>query len=262
MSFGRILQNAGISRRLFKRALAVFVVAVGGAAVAGVLVARHQAAQAFDERAPRFESLSELVPFYPGTRFYPMGESVAVAGVSRELGYAVTHDPIQKVGDRYDAIWQSQGFKVDRRATDDQEWVSASDPSDPWVRSILATRNGQETVIVATVRDLSRPSTPPLVPIPAVCTTLSDDAARDAGVHTQELLLECRAKVDEILDYYDGALHGSNRRDRLGADGSAGNAFVTYTEERREVRLMAKEGEPGADGQPRTAVSITWQEGR
>jgi hypothetical protein len=227
-----------------------------------VFVARHEAAQAYNEQAPRFESLSQLIPFYPGTRFFPMGESIAVAGVTREMGYAITSDSIRKVGDRYEAIWQSQGFKVDRRATEDQEWVSASDANDPWMRSVLATRKGTETVIVATVRDLSRPSETPAVPIPDSCTALTDDAAKDGGVRTQQLLLDCRGTTAEVLDYYDGALHGSNRRDRLGADGSSDAAYVTYSEERREVRLMAKEGEPGPDGEPRTAVSITWQEGR
>ena len=250
------------SRRGSRLFLVLLAVACGGAAVAGILVSRRDAAQAFNEASPRFASLGRLIPAYPDSRFFPMGESLAISGVEREMGYAVTLDSPRKVADRYEAIWQSQGFRVERRSSDDDEWVSASDLSDPWIRSILATAKGGRTTIVASVRDTWKAPEPPAVLIAEGCAVLSDDAATDRGVRTQELLLSCRAHLDEVLDYYDGALHGATRREHLGADGSADTAYITYSEVNREVRLMAKEGEPRSDGQPSTAVSITWQEGR
>jgi hypothetical protein len=262
-------------RRRLPAFAVLFVVACCGAAAAGVLIARRESAQAYDEPAPRFTALGRLVPRYPDSHFFPMGESIMVAGIGRELGYALTTDSTRKVADYYEAIWRSQGFKVDRRNGDcsddgdqrpaarcDEEWVSATDLRDPWMRSVLVTRRAGTTVIVATVRDLSRPSAPSAVPISSACDVVGDDAATDRGVRTQQLLVSCRAHLDDVLDYYDGALQGAARRTHLGADGSADTAYITYSEANREVRLMAKEGEPDSDGQPRTAVSLTWQEGR
>ena len=111
MSTAPPVNAAALARRGLKPFLALLAVAMGGAAVAGVLVARRDAAQAFDETAPRFATLSQLIPSYPDSHFFPMGESLAVAGVEREMGYAMTPDPPRKVADRYEGIWQSQGLR-------------------------------------------------------------------------------------------------------------------------------------------------------
>ena len=247
---------------LGRRFAAIFFAGCAAAAVAGVLVAHHEDAQALNETSERFVNLSHLIPSYPDAHFFPMGESLGVSGLWREMGYAITPDRPRKVADRYEAIWTSQGFAVDHHSADEGEWVSASALGEPWVRAILATRDGDKTIIVASVHNLARPLESPPMPVSPLCDIVSDDGAKDHGVQTAQVLMSCKTHLDEIVDYYDGALQGATRSERFGADGSCHDAYITYSERDREVSLIAKESDPDPDGTPRTAVSITWQERR
>ncbi|MBI5510978.1 MAG: hypothetical protein HY903_19630 [Deltaproteobacteria bacterium] len=241
--------------------IAIGAVLVAGAAVAGVLAARREVAKARADEAPTFANLSRLVPAYPGARFFPMGEALRTAGVWREMGYALTEDSVRQVADRYEGIWRSQGYAVERRGTGAGEWVMAQDLKDPWARAVFVSQVGGETVIVASVRDLWRAPEPAPVPVPPDCEVVSDDGARDHGVATSQVLLSCRAHLDEIVRYYDTALAGGVRREHLGANAGDRQAYLTYADARRQVTLLATESDATPET-PRVSVSITWQEER
>ncbi len=240
-----------------RRVVAVFAVALGVAALAGVLVARHDEAQAFAERLVTSATLARHVPPYPDSRAMPLGETVHVSGVARELAYALTVDAPDKVADRYEGIWRSQGLRVERRAHDGAEWVTAFADEDPWVRTVVASATERGTVLVQSLRPLRGSAAVPAFPCPAGCVLLDHTGARDGGVTTEVVFLACDGYLAELVDFYDDLLVSLERRERLRESGPA-SLFVTYSGATHEVSLAATEsGDP-----PRVAATITWQERR
>ncbi|MFC1611178.1 hypothetical protein ACFL6C_09475 [Myxococcota bacterium] len=242
-----------------RRIVLVLVAGVAVAAMAGVLVARHEHAQAYGEQLQRFEMLTKLIPPYPAAFFYPMGEDLHVDGVSREMAYAMTEDPPRKVADRYEAVFGSQGFEVERFEVGGETWVVASDDKDPWLRTVMTMPSQGMTMILASVRPLDRLPQLPRVPVPESCRVISHTGARDGGVRTEMAFLVCEGYLSELLDFYDDALYGSRRRVRIQEGGADGSAQVTYSAEGVEVILAALQ----ADIDPaRVTASVTWQERR
>ncbi len=245
----------GVSPKTLRRYGAVLGVAVALAAAAGVLTARQGQLIAYSERPPRFASLDQLVPPYPDAIFYPMGDELRVDGVTREMGYATTPDSATKVADRYEAIWHSQGFRVERRLVGVEEWVTASALEDPWMRTIVATPKGGRTVIVASVREVWREQAPPKIPMPDTCEAVSDTGSRDKGLHTEVAFLACEAPAREVIDFYDQLLPATRRRSPLQTE--AGTAYLTYTTGELHVSVTVKEIDTDP---PQSAVTVTWQE--
>ncbi|MBI3179858.1 MAG: hypothetical protein HYZ27_09375 [Deltaproteobacteria bacterium] len=244
-----------MSRKMLRRYGAVLGVALAVAAAAGVLTARQSELVAYSERPPRFTSLDQLVPPYPEAVFYPMGDELRVDGVSREMGYATTLDSATKVADRYEAIWHSQGFKVERRVVGVEEWVTASAIEDPWMRTIVATPKNGRTVIVASVREMWQDQAPPKIPMPDTCEAMSDTGSRDRGLHTEVAFLACETHARDVIDFYDQLLAATRRRAPLQTE--AGAAYLTYTTDDLHVSVAVKEMDTDP---PQCAVTVTWQE--
>jgi hypothetical protein len=240
----------GMSTRGFA---GLFVLAVAAAAVAGVLVARGEPAQAYGEQLQRFAHLSKLVPIYPGATFYPLGETVHVGGLEREMGYARTPDPPWKVGERYQGIWESQGLRVTRDSLPSRDAVTAHAFEDDWVRTVVAESDGAQTTIVASVRLLDAPMPEPSFPIPESCEVVDHTGARDEGVRTQIAYLACEGYLVELIDFYDDLLHGATRKPRAVGEEVA---FITWSAEATEVTLTASQADVDP---PATAATITWQ---
>ncbi len=232
-------------------------VALGGAAVLGVLTARHGVAEAYAERSPQLGKIKDLMPQYPNMTFYPMGQSLHVAGVDREMAYGTTVDAPFKVAERYEAIWESQSYDVDRHSADDEEWVSARAPNDPWVRSVVIARSHGRTTVIASVSAAEAEGDDPRIPVPSFCDAVSHTGARDQGVRTEMVFAACEGYVREVVDYYDAALHGTDRKERIDPASSKGGVFVTYSGSDVEVMLVAKQSDTDP---PMTAVTVTWQE--
>jgi hypothetical protein len=244
-----------------RRFVILFVTGITGAAVAGILTARHNVAQAYGERPPQLGKIGGLIPAYPDAPFFPMGQALHVDGVDREMAYAVTVDPPETVADRYEAIWTSQGYDVSREMVGDEAWIAAGAPGDPWARTLVITRTAaKETTIVASVREAAELPGDPRIPVPSTCTVVGHTGGRDQGVHTEIVFLACETYLREIIDYYDGALHGTERENAFDEAGVAGSAYVTYAGRDVEVIVAARQ-DPEADP-PKTAATVTWQERR
>jgi hypothetical protein len=241
----------GVSKRAFA---GTFAMAVTVAAIAGVLTARSEHAQAYGEQLQRFEHLSKLVPMYPGASFLPLGESVHVGGLGREMGYALTDDSPWKVGERYQGIWESQGLRVARDSMPTRDTVTAYAFEEDWVRTVVATSDGDRTTIIASVRILDGAMPEPSFPIPESCEVVNHTGARDDGVRTQIVYLACEGYVPELIDFYDDLLHGARRNPRAVGEGVA---YISYSSDVLEVSLAASQG--GGDP-PATAATLTWQE--
>jgi hypothetical protein len=238
-----------------RRFFALLVFAMAAAAGAGVLTARRDAAEAFAEPVHRLAHLPELVPAYPRSFTFPLGESVQVSGMPREMAYALTDDGPWKVADRYEAIWQSQGFRVKRDEHQGSLWVTAFSLADPWVRTVIATAAPEGTIILQTVRRLDGVFEAPRVPVPRFCALADQTGGVDDGVRSEMVFLACDAYLNEVIDYYDDALQGTTRTVRLEELGRS--VYLTYSEASREVMLAASQADTDP---PRTAVSLTWQE--
>lgn len=247
-----------MSRPRWRYLVALWLLGVAGAAVAGVLAAMQEEAVAYSEPAPRFTNLTDLVPPYPGAAFFPMGDSLNVDGFTREMGYALSGDLPAKVADRYEAIWRSQGFKVERQARQTEQRVTATAQSDPWMRTVVATLSGERTAIVASVREVFATPQPPATPVPRFCKVVSYTGGRDQGIMTEMVFLSCEGYLRELVEFYDGALHGTRRIDRFAAQ-TDDPVHITYSGSELEVMLSASQL---ADDPPRTVASVTWQERR
>ncbi len=236
-----------------RRFAGVFVFAVAAAAVAGVLTARGDRAEAYGEQRQRFVRLSKLVPIYPGALFYPLGDSVHSGGLDREMAYARTEDPPWKVAERYQGIWESQGLRVRRESQPVRETVTAYAFEDDWVRTLVAESDGAQTTLVASVRLLDGAMPDPSFPIPESCELVDHTGARDLGVRTEIAYLACAGYLAELLDFYDDLLHGTRRTPKAVADEVA---FITWSGDALEVTLAASQA--GVDP-PATAATLTWQ---
>jgi hypothetical protein len=244
----------GVRRPTARRALAAGGACLLASALAGILLARVPAAQALDEAEPPRTLVDRLIPRYPQARLLSLGGPVHVNGHPRQLAYAVTDDAPSKVAERYEAIWRSQGFEVSRRTVGSEEWVHASSHSDTYLRTVAATRLNNETAIIASASDAAALPARLLPPLPPTCTPLSRTGSLDAGVASEVLQLVCRARLTELLDYYDrrlGRVAGSEMR-----DGAA--AVVSYQRGGKEAMVAAHEL---SEEPPRTMLILTWQEG-
>lgn len=242
--------------------MAFFGLAFAGSAAAGVLTSMRDEAVADSERPPRFDKLLSLVPAYPNAYFYPMGERLMTEGVEREMGYALTSDPPRKVADRYESIWHTQGFTVDRNAFEDGEVVTATALGDNWARTIVATGTGEGTTIVASVREVLQVPQAPKLPVPSSCKVASQSGALDEGVSTEIVFLGCTGFVSEIVEYYDGVMHGKERIEPLAGDEPSGSMHVIYSGRGLNVTVTAMQSPLEEDEIPRCTASITWQEQR
>lgn len=261
--------NPRRTRRVPGWFVGLFALLCGGSAVFGVLTARRDAAQAYNERAPAYAPQGKYIPDYPGARFYPLGDSLSTEGVERQLGYALTPDLPHKVASRYEGIWHSQGLTVERRRSRDlpevpmdreEEWVSATHPNEPFVRLVGAIRKGQETIILASVRAANALPGDVDVPRPQECAMGFEDGGKDGGVRTEQVSYVCALPLDEVQGFYDRLMFGAIRKVQLGQDGSARELYVSYRAATRHVTVIASELAPEADGKPRTSLHLTWQE--
>src|SRR5690606_29970782 len=64
------------------------------------------------------------LPRYPGMELWPLGEQAHVDGVARSLGYGVTSDMPQAVGEWYASLWKTQGMETTMSALHDTVTVS------------------------------------------------------------------------------------------------------------------------------------------
>jgi len=259
-----------ISSRRRRAFATAFAISIAGAAVAGVLVARGELAQAYGESLQRFERLSKVIPLYRDSSFYPMGKGLHVDGVSREMAYAVTSDPVWKVADWYEGLWTSQGFQVQRNTVGGEEWIMAMDAHDPWMRTIAAVPGnsdgddhggggggGGQTTILASVRPLDTPAAKPKLPVANDCAVISHNGAKDMGVATEMMYLSCNGYVGEVVDFYDEVLYGAVRRGEIHQSATNASGRLVYSSDGLEVILSLQQTsvEP-----PRVVVSLTWQE--
>ena len=199
-------------RRLATAGLALIL----GAAVLGVFTAHRDHLEATSSRRPLTGRVGQLIPDYPGTAFFPMGRALHVDGLPREMAYAVTDDEPAKVADRYEAIWESQGYEVDRQDGEVESWVTARASEDPWVRSIVISRSGRRTTIIASVSGADAHGSAPRVPVPDYCDVVQHTGATDIGIDTQAVMLNCEGYARQVgLDLAKWKSMRDNRRSRL-----------------------------------------------
>lgn len=235
----------------------IAVVGLLGASVAGILTAQMKQAEAYSERPPVLGRVADLIPLYPNTRFLPMGTNIHVDGVSREMAYATTPDPPHKIADRYEGIWVSQGFRVNRESVGADESVTASD--EMWVRTVVASPSAGGSTIVASVREAVVRPAKPRIPVPPICSVVSHTGSKDGEVITEMIFLSCEGYLSEVLDFFDDALYGITRNERReGVDRSSG-VYVTYAADDLHVILTASQRDSDP---PRVGAAVTWQERR
>lgn len=234
--------------------------ALAASAVLGIFTAWLEDLEAGGSAPPRFEWLQDEIPPYPGAFYYPLGRDLHTNGIPREMGYAVTEDPARKVADRYEAVWQSQGRRVQRRTSGEEEWLLAGEASDPVLRTIVATPvEGGRTVIVASVSRKLELVGEQRVPVPESCDVISSNGARDGVVATELLMLRCAKTLNEVLTFYDRSLANTRRQALVVPTIDHKDAQVTFTGETLNVSLLATQAE---DQPPVTIASVTWQENR
>ena len=239
--------------------LGLALLALAGAAGAGVLTAEVDALEAKAEYPPELHRLPDEIPAYPDADYFPMGDELHVDGFAREMAYAVTADPVHKVINRYESIFTSRGFKVERHGSATEEWVIATDVADPTLRTVIATEAQGHTAIIASVRDKLQEQSFRLVDWPSACTEISNYGARDGRVLRETTVLHCAMPIDALLLYYHQRFPGAQRSALLEPTADAKQARISYRTKQREVAITASQaaGEP-----PVTTATVAWEEQR
>jgi hypothetical protein len=229
-------------------------------AVWGVLSADVPEVKAYSEYMTGVGRLADEIPAYPDAPFYPLGQGLSVNRMAREMGYAVTPDAVPTVADRFEAVWTSQGFRVSRgmHREVDEQWVIATSPQDPVIRTVVVSaQEDGKTAIIASVRDKLALQRDVLIPKPAECDVIEESGAQDGPIKTETALLQCDAPLVRVLGFYDEALAASKRRAVVEPTLSRPEAELSYSSDVRQVTLLLRQT---LAEQPKTAVSITWQE--
>lgn len=261
-------------RRFSVPATMVAAACLGG--ILGVLFTAVEVLHADSQDAPSFgpafERFLDDVPTYPGAQFFPLGSGMQVDSQTRQMGYAVTNDGLDKVADRYEGVWSSRGYFVRRRQSEREAWIIASDPTDPEVRSVVATVGDDgRTTIIASVSNRHE-QVAQTVPVPERCVVVSSTAAVDRGVMTEIIFVSCDAPLHDVIDFYDGKLSTTTRRAFVDPTAARPDAHIQYSGKALHVgvlltRVSTPQGTPagspeGADtGEARTTGTITWQSG-
>lgn len=243
-------------RQSWRAWMALYCVGLALAAVAGVLTARPPAAQALAPAPSRVPHLDRLVGAYPQAALLPLGDTLMIDGVGREMAYSLTPDAPRTVAAFYTRAWKRQELVVHETQQGEALWVTATSPRDLWVRTISAQPARGRTVLVASVASLAAQPEKAAMPLPPNCTTVQHSAAQDRHTVRRLALLRCEGYVGEVAHFYDRMLAEAQRQTPWDLTGNQA-AFVTYEAPHRVVSVAATQASASP---PIVAATITWQE--
>ena len=227
--------------------------------IAGVMVSAIDSSHASLDRTPAQDPFDGMIAPYPGTVFLALGTPVEVDRIERTLAYATTDDSVSRVANFYDSAWRREGLHVEHRISEHEEWLTATQPFDPLVRTVIATETDSHTTVIASLRDLTRERVPVVAPVAPGCVARSSTAATDQGVATHVLLLDCQTPIDALVRHYDQRFSGGSRRGFVEPTIDRKEAYVHYAEATSALTLLARQTR---EAPARTAATITWQEQR
>ena len=242
------------SQRLRPVVVSALVLGVGMGAVLGVLTAGAEPLDASLVDPPGLDRLLSEIPPHPGAYFFPLGESLHVDGQPRQMAHALADDPLHNVGDRYEGIWTSRGLKVKRQDSDLESWLIATDPTDPFIRSVvLRTRPDGKTVIIASFSEKFAEQQTNAV-LPQGCDVVSSTGAQDGSVATEIVFANCPLALADVLDFYDGRF--KKKHTFVEPTAAAPDVHAQYTGADRSLMLA---GTRVSTAPPRSVLSLTWQ---
>jgi hypothetical protein len=134
------------------RARIVALAVVGLASAAGMVTVLG----GFSQRAEGVVApgLDAHFPSYPGTQFYPMGDSLSLEGVPVQMGYFTASGSPTEIAHFYADFWSKEGLNTTVSTSEDRAEVGAYDEVAQAIRSVSVVRQGNHAVTIASIMPL------------------------------------------------------------------------------------------------------------
>ncbi|MEM6731380.1 MAG: hypothetical protein AAF658_07475 [Myxococcota bacterium] len=187
---------------------------------------------------------------YPGHQVRSSSPELRLDGQERELAYFLSDDDPIAIAEHYAALWQTTGFHVDRRFSEGEEFVTATDTRER--RSAVVTRRRGYAVVFVSRRWLDEKPYRPAAPLLDECEPLHHSSSRDGDALRELLTLRCEIEGDALIERYHEHF-GSPTRSL--SDGRRGFASFGTTTENADLSVVTTE----VDGQPVTAATLRYE---
>jgi hypothetical protein len=194
-----------------------------------------------------------LIPNYPGSHLYPLGQGVHINGQERQLSYALSNDHPEKIIGYYEGLFRAQGLSVKHNHLGQAQSLTAFTPGDMVLRTILVTPNPAGTVIVASISSTNPFGQTTSVPVPEKCQVLSHTGAIDGPVQSELVFLDCPFGAEQVEVFYNQKMAGAEKSDYHQGDGKS---LLRYENPHAFLQLNLEER---SEPKIATALVLLWQ---